>query len=119
MKLIIDKNGKAVDLEDVSVTLIYESKEEADQMKEAMADGRVRFLEWHPIELRDGKVIGERPDDGQVVFVSVIFARGERGVTTDVFCRDREADYGYFEDWDWPQVKAWAPMPEPYEERED
>ena len=116
MELIIDKNGKAVDIEDISVTIICESKEDADQMKEGMASGRVRLIEWHPIVIRDEEIVGLLPEDGQTVLISVIYARGERGVTTDMFCRDGEGCY--FEDWDWPQVKAWAALPEPYEKKE-
>ena len=117
MELIIDKNGKAVDIEDVSVTIICESKEEADRMKEGMTDGRVRFLEWHPIEIRDGEIIGELPEDGQTVLVSVIYARGVQGATVDMFCEDEEG--GFFEDWDWPQIKAWAALPDPYKTKEE
>jgi hypothetical protein len=113
MELIIDKNGKAVDIEDVSVTIIFESKEEADRVKEAMTEGRVQQMEWHPIEIRDGEIDGELPEDGQVVLVSTIYD----GVIVDVFCADE--DGGFFEDWDWPQVKAWAEMPEPYKPREE
>ena len=117
MELIIDKNGKAVDIEDVSVTIICESKEEADQMKEGMAGGRVRLMEWHPIEIRDEKVIGALPEDGQTVLVSVIYARGVQGVAMDVFCYDQ--DGGFFDDWGWSQVKAWAALPEPYKPKEE
>lgn len=117
MELIIDKNGKAVDIEDVSVTIICESKEEADRMREGMAGGRVRLMEWHPIEIKDGEVTGLLPEDGQMVIISVLYARGESGVATDMFCIDQEDSY--FEDWDWSQVTAWAPMPEPYEKRGD
>lgn len=116
MELIIDKNGKAVDIEDVSVTIICESKEEVDQLKEGMADGRVRLMKWHPIEVRDEEIVGLLPEDGQIVLISVIYARGESGVTTDMFCEDR--DGSYFEDWDWPQIKAWAEMPKPYEKKD-
>lgn len=116
MELIIDKNGKAVDIEDVSVTIICESKEEADQMKEGMTDGRVRLMEWHPIEIRDEEVIGLLPEDGQMVLISVLYARGKQGVTTDMFCIDQKGSY--FEDWDWSQVTAWAPLPEPYKVEE-
>lgn len=114
MELIIDKNGKAVDIEDVSVTIIYESKEGgADRMKELMAGGRVQLMEWHPIELRGGEIIGELPEDGQTVLISTIYAR----VTVDEFYEDQ--DGGFFADWDWPQVKAWAALPEPYEPKEE
>lgn len=113
MELIIDKNGKAVDFEDVSVTIICESKEDADQMKEGMTDGRVRLTEWHPIEVRDGEIVGSLPEDGQAVLVSTIFD----GVTVDVFYEDQ--DSGFFEDWDFDQVIAWAPLPEPYKKKEE
>lgn len=102
-------------MEDVSVTIICESKEEADRMKEGMADGRVQLMEWHPIEIRDGEIVGLIPEDGQMVLVSTIY----EGVTVDVFCNDGEDDGCYFEDWDWPQIKAWAEMPEPYRPREE
>ncbi len=113
MELIIDKNGKAVDFEDVSVTIICESKEEADRMKEGMVSGRVRLIEWHPVEVRDGEIVGELPEDGQAVLISIIYET----VTVDFFCADEEG--GYFEDWDWSEVKAWAPLPEPYKPREE
>ena len=117
MELIIDKNGNAVDVEDVSVTIICESKEEADRLREGMASGRVRLMEWHPIEIRDEEVIGLLPEDGQMVLISVIYARGERGVIKTMFCR--EGELCYFEDWGMSRVTAWAPMPEPYEKREE
>lgn len=117
MELIIDKNGKAANIEDVSVTIICESKEEADRLKEGMADGRVRLMGWHPIEIRDEEIVGELPEDGQTVLVSVIYARGVQGVAVDVFCDDQ--DGGFFDDWGWSQVKAWAALPAPYEKRED
>ena len=118
MELIIDKNGKAVNIEDVSVTIICESKEEADQMKEGMAGGRVRLMEWHPIEIRDEKVIGELPEDGQKVLVSAINSRGVQGVAVDVFCEVQ--DGGFFAYWlDLSKVKAWAALPEPYKPKEE
>jgi len=107
MELIIDKNGKAVDLEDVSVTIVYESKEEADRMKEGMASGKVQQLEWHPIEVRDGKVIGDIPEVGQ----DVILTLDNGYVTVDTFPDDYESD-GFF--WG---VLAWAAA-QPYEEKE-
>ena len=117
MELIIDKNGKAVDLEDVSVTIICESKEEADQMREGMADGRVRLMEWHPIEIKDEKIIGLLPEEGQEVILTT-----EGGfITTDVFDYFENGEEGgfFFENYDLDEVRAWMPMPGPYEKRED
>lgn len=113
MELIIDKNGKAVDIEDVSVTIICESKEEADRMREGMADGRVRLMEWHPIEVRDEEIVGLLPEDGEEVILTI-----EEGgyVTKDIFCR--EDDGCYFESYDIDEVRAWMPFPEPYEKKE-
>lgn len=112
----LDKNGIAVDVEDVSVTIVYESKEEADWMKEAMADGRVQFLEWHPIEIREGEIeeiVGLLPEEGQ----EVILTTKGGFVTIDVF--DYVEAGGFFENYDFDEVLAWAPMPEPYKKRED
>lgn len=131
MKLIIDENGKAVDLEDVSVTIIYDSKEEADRMKEGMASGRVQQLEWHPIEVRDDEEMPrkdekmprngqEMPRDGETVLVTVRTGRGflqTVWTTIDIYGRDGgEMRFASFEPG---EVIAWAPMPQPYEKRED
>lgn len=114
MELIIDKNGKAVDIEDVSVTIICESKEEADRLREGMASGRVRLMEWHPIEIRDEEVIGLLPELGQ----NVILTLDDGFITTDIFYRN-DSDGCYFKDYDIDEVRAWMPMPQPYEKREE
>lgn len=113
MELIFDKNGNAVDIEDVSVTIICESKEEADRLREGMADGRVRLTEWHPIEIRDGEIVGLLPEDME----EVILTTKGGFITTDTFLRDGEVCY--FDNYDIDEVQAWAPMPESYEKRED
>lgn len=113
MELIIDKNGKAVDIEDVSVTIVYESKEEADRMKEGMASGRVRLTEWRLIEIRDEEIVGVLPEEGQEVILTTKYGF----VTIDVF--DYVEAGGFFENYEFDEVLAWAPMPEPYKKMED
>lgn len=116
MELIIDKNGKAVDLADVSVTLICDSKEEADRLREGMTDGRVRLVEWHPIEIRDGKVTGELPEEGQEVILTIEGGFIGGFIGTDVF--NRVEDGCFFESYNIDEVRAWMEKPEPYEKRE-
>lgn len=125
MELYIDENGKARDLDECSVNIVCESKEEAEKMMEGLADGRLVMVEWHPIEVVNDKssreeeeqIKGSLPEDGQRVLVSVLYARGKHGVAVDTFCNDR--DGCYFEDWDWSEVKAWAELPKPYREEEE
>lgn len=42
---------------------------------------------------------------------------GERGGSVDVYCVDEGG--GYFEDFTWEEVEAWAEMPQPYREEDD
>ena len=112
MELIIDKNGKAVSLENVSVTIICESKEEADRVKEAMTEGRIQQMEWHPVEVRDGEIVGVLPEAGDEVILTT-----EGGfITTDVLYYVEEGVF--FENYDIDEVRAWMPMPQPYEKKE-
>lgn len=108
---IIDNDGRAKPV--IPVTVFLTTEEEKAAMIEAAKRRTLRLIEWHPIEIRDGEIVGLLPEDGQAVLVSTIY----EGVTTDVFCEDQ--DGGFFEDWDWPQVIAWAPLPEPYKPREE
>ena len=112
---IIGDDGRAKPV--IPVTVFPTTEEEKAAMIEAAKRRTLRLIEWHPIEIRDGEIIGELPEDGQTVLVSVIYARGVQGVTVDVFCEDQ--DGSFFEDWDWPQIKAWAPMPEPYKPKRE
>lgn len=119
MELIIDKNGKAVDFEDVSVTIICESKEEADKMKEGMASGRVRLMEWtevlwEPVENDNGediiRFLSKMPEDGE----EVIMTDG-KNIWVDVW----EDAWG-FESTDVPLREGrlfWMAMPAPYKPR--
>ena len=111
---IIGDDGRAKPV--IPVTVFPTTEEEKAAMIEAAKRRTLRLIEWHPIEIRDGEIIGELPEDGQTVLVSVIYARGVQGVTVDMFVR--EGDGCYFEDWDWPQITAWAEMPAPYKPRE-
>lgn len=79
MELIIDKNGKAVDVEDVSVTIVCESKEDADQLRKGLADGMVQLLDWtevlwEPVEDDNGediiRFLSEMPEDGEEVIMT-------------------------------------------------
>ena len=121
MELIIDKNGKAVDIEDVSVTIICESKEEADQMKEGMADGRVRLMEWtevlwKPVENDNGediiRFLSKTPEDGE----EVIMTDG-KNIWVDVW----EDAWGFESTEVAPREGRlfWMPMPEPYKPKEE
>ena len=112
---IIDDDGRAKPV--IPVTVFLTTEEEKAAMIEAAKRRTLRLMKWHPIEIRDEKVIGELPEDGQTVLVSVIYARGVQGVAMDVFCYDQ--DGGFFDDWDWSQVKAWAALPEPYKPKEE
>ena len=112
---IIGDDGRAKPV--IPVTVFLTTEEEKEAMIEAAKRRTLRLIEWHPIEVRDGEIVGLLPEDGQMVLISVIYARGKRGVAVDVFCGDQ--DGGYFEDWDWLRVKAWAEMPEPYKPREE
>ena len=107
---IIGDDGRAKPV--IPVTVFLTTEEEKAAMVEAAKQRTLRLIKWHPIEIRDGEIVGELPEDGQAVLVSTIY----EGVTVDVFCGDQ--DGGLFEDWDWPQVKAWAELPEPYKPRE-
>ena len=107
---IISDDGRAKPV--IPVTVFLTTEEEKAAMIEAAKRRTLRLIEWHPIEIRDGEIVGELPEDGQAVLISTIY----EGVTMDVFCG--EQDGGYFEDWDWPQVIAWAEMPQPYKESE-
>lgn len=108
---IIGDDGRAKPV--IPVTVFLTTEEEKAAMIEAAKRRTLRLIEWHPIEIKDGEIVGLLPEDGQMVLISTIY----EGVTTDVFCTDGEG--GYFEDWDWPQIKAWAEMPEPYKPREE
>ena len=121
MELIIDKNGKAVDIEDVSVTIVYESKEEADRVKEAMTEGRVQQMEWtevlwEPVENDNGediiRFLSKMPEDGE----EVIMTDG-KNIWTDIW----EDAWG-FESTDVPLRESrlfWMPIPEPYKPKEE
>ena len=108
---IIGDDGRAKPV--IPVTVFLTTEEEKAAMVEAAKRRTLRLIEWHPIEVRDGEIVGSLPEDGQAVLVSTIF----EGVTVDFFCEDQ--DGGFFEDWDWSEVKAWAEMPEPYKSREE
>ena len=108
---IIGDDGRAKPV--IPVTVFLTTEEEKAAMIEAAKRRTLRLIEWHPIEIRNGKIVGVLPEDGQGVLVSTIFD----GVTVDFFSEDR--DGGFFEDWDWSQVVAWAEMPEPYKPREE
>ena len=112
---IIGDDGRAKPV--IPVTVFLTTEEEKAAMIEAAKRRTLRLIEWHPVELRDGEIVGLLPEDGQMVLVSVIYARGERGVVVDTFCTDDEG--GYFEYWDRKEVEAWAEMPEPYKPREE
>lgn len=117
MRLMIDKNGKAVDVEDVSVTIICESREEADRLREGMANGRVRLMEWHPIGARNG---GKMPRDGEIVLVAVRTGRGIlQTVWTTIDIYGRDGDEMRFASFEPGELIAWAPLPEPYKEEEE
>lgn len=88
-----------------------------------MTDERQAIITWHPVEADfsndnedDNRIYGLLPEDGQMVLVSVCYANGERGVSVDTYCEDNEG--GYFEDYAWEEVEAWAEMPEPYKVEE-
>ena len=52
-------------------------------------------------------------EDGVDVLVTTKWG----SVTTDTFCRDY---YGcYFETYDWNEITAWMPFPEPFKEHND
>ena len=108
---IIGDDGRAKPV--IPVTVFLTTEEEKEAMIEAAKRRTLRLIEWHPVEIRDGEIVGELPEDGQTVLVSTIY----EGVTVDMFYEDQ--DGGFFEDWDWSQVKAWAEMPEPYKPREE
>lgn len=103
---IIDDDGRAKPV--IPVTIFLTTEEEKAAMIEAAKQRALRLIKWHPIEIRDGEVVGLIPEDGQMVLISTIY----EGVAVDVFCNDGEGSY--FEDWDWSEIKAWAEMPEPY-----
>lgn len=113
MELIIDKNGKAVDFEDVSVTIICESKEEADRMREGMVSGRVRLMEWVPIKyiILDGTKamsMEEKPAEGDMVLCT-----DGLEVWPDIFINGGFG--GFFQSDD---ATAWMRMPAPYKPKE-
>lgn len=56
------------------------------------------------------------PEDCQEVLLTVHGWNGP-SVVVDMFCEDLECG-SYFENWDWEDIIAWAPMPEPYREEE-
>lgn len=108
---IIGDDGRAKPV--IPVTVFLTTEEEKAAMIEAAKRRTLRLIEWHPIEVRNGEIDGLLPEDGQMVLISTI----PEGVTVDVFCEDQ--DGSFFEDWDWPQIKAWAPMPEPYKPKRE
>lgn len=103
---IIGDDGRAKPV--IPVTVFLTTEEEKAAMEEAAKQRTLRLIKWHPVEVRDEEIVGLLPEDGQMVLISTIY----EGVTVDVFCCD--GDGGYFEDWDWPEIKAWAKMPKPY-----
>lgn len=68
---------------------------------------------WHYISIKDDKVVGLLPEAGETVILTIIGGY----VTTDVF--DYVEEGGFFEDYDFDEVLAWMPMPEPYTGEED
>lgn len=138
MELYIDENGKARDLDECSVNIVCESKEEADKMMEGLTDGRLVMVEWHPVKTRPltdeelryyydtygGSSIpeymleGPLPEDGETILVTYRMktANGiEMKVAVDTCSCD---EYGYyleeFDDFDF--IVAWASLPKPYKE---
>ena len=51
------------------------------------------------------------PEDDQVCLLTVNSVR-DVCVAVDTFCSD--VDGPWFEDWDWDDIIAWAPLPEPF-----
>lgn len=108
---IIDDDGRAKPV--IPVTVFLTTEEEKAAMIEAAKRRTLRLIEWHPIEVRDGEIVGSLPEDGEEVILTT-----EGGfITTDIFCRE-DNDGCYFENYDIDEVRAWMPMPEPYKPRE-
>ena len=136
MELMIDDNGKARDLDECSVNIVCESKEEADKMMEGLADGRLVMVEWHPVKTRpltdeelryyydtygsdsipEYMLEGPFPEDDQMILIvyPLKTANGiEMTVAVDTCVCD---EYGhYLEDFDsFDNIVAWAELPKPY-----
>ena len=58
---IIDDDGRAKPV--IPVTVFLTTEEEKAAMIEAAKRRTLRLMEWHPIEIRDEKVIGALPED--------------------------------------------------------
>ena len=112
---IIGDDGRAKPV--IPVTIFPTTEEEKAAMIEAAKRRTLRLIEWHPVEVRDEEIVGLLPEDGQTVLISVIRARGGHRVAVDEFYEDQ--DGGFFEDWDWREIVAWAEMPEPYKPKEE
>lgn len=108
---IIDEDGRAKPV--IPVTIFLTTEEEKAGMIESAKRGTLRLIEWHPIEVRDGEIVGLLPEDRK----EVILTTKTGFVVVDVFCRDDDGCYFYKYDID--EVWAWMEMPEPYKPKEE
>lgn len=138
MELYIDENGKARDIDECSVNIVCESKEEADKMMKGLADGRLVMVEWHPVKTRpltdeelryyydtygSDSIPGYMldcplPEDDQMILIVYPLKTAnkiEMTVAVDTCVCD---EYGYYlEDFDsFDNIVAWAELPKPYKE---
>lgn len=132
MELIIDENGKARDLKDCSLEIVFNTKEEADKMRKGLASGRIQLMEWHPVKYKkptrddinwcrdkgldipEFVYSGTLPEDQEDVLIITRYG----SIETDTFFIDNNCGC-YFEEYcDENDVVAWMPLPKPYKEEE-
>lgn len=132
---IIDDDGKAKPV--IPVTVFLTTEEEKAAMIEAAKRRTLRLIEWHPIEIRDGKIVGapECRLSGVGVLISYRTEWGEAVTLSGSIQGDEDGRQFFYLDGDmyglenvpggigqgaaYPgRVLAWAPMPEPYDTKD-
>lgn len=132
MKVILRDDGVAVDMEDVSLRIILNSKEERDRMAEDLVSGMLRMIEWHRVKTRpmteeeleaaavdpyDEAIMLDcpLPEDGEEILIAYRKKDGSLAVGHDTCVFDGA---GYYLDsfGDFTEIEYWAEFPDPPED---
>lgn len=112
--------GIDVNKEELEKTLRYDR----NQYEKGYEDGKAEAMRWIPIKFRettdeDGFDKEEHPIMLECMLPDcceeVLVTTKAGHVSTDTFYDD---DGAYFEDYEWDEIIAWMPLPEPYKEGE-
>ena len=131
MNLMIDNDGKAIDIDACSINIVFETEEEADRIREGLSKGLIQMMEWHLVRYKEptkddllyceerGLYIPDFvyvgiPDEEKEVIVLTKYG----SVVLDEFVWDCDGCCGFENYSDKGEVIAWMDLPKGFKKEE-